>query len=147
MLLPRPPVRRELTEDWSIELPDDFHARSGNGALQLVGSGGRTVWASIHTPPPTRAPEAILDEILQDVHLTPEQRFREPGSDAYEVRYASWYPADGHWSLSAYTVRRASYVQLVILSATPADLDWALETWRSLRYTRTPVPKGLLRPA
>lgn len=140
-------ARRRLTDDWSIELSEDFRARTEEGALQLVGPGGRTLWVGVQTPPPTRAPEAILDEILQDVHLTPEQKFRESGSDSYEVRYASWYPEDGRWRLDAYTVRRGSYVQLAVLSEHAGDLDWALETWRSLRYAKTPVPRTLLRPA
>lgn len=140
-------ARRRLTEDWSIELSEDFRVRDEQGAMQLTGPGGRTVWVNVWTPPPTRAPEALLDEILQDVHQAPEQRFRESGSDAYEVRYASWYPEDGRWGLYGYTVRRASYVQLAVLTDDAGDLDWALETWRSLRYAKTAVPKGMLRPA
>ena len=140
-------ARLTLTEDWSIELPDDFRARPADGALHLAGTGPRTIWASIHTPPPTRAPEALLDEILQDAHQSPEQRFREQGSDAYEIRYATWYPDNGRWTLNAFTIRRASYIQLAVLTDSPTDLAWSLETWRSLRYTSTPAPKGLLRPA
>jgi hypothetical protein len=97
--------------------------------------------------PPARAPEALLDEILQDVHASPVRKWREAGTDPYEVRYASWHSQDGRWGLYAFTVRRGSYVQLAALTDDPADLDWALTTWRSLRYATSPATKPQLRPA
>jgi hypothetical protein len=39
------------------------------------------------------------------------------------------------WGLYTYTVRADSYVQAVLLTDSPAELDWALSTWRSLRFT------------
>ncbi|MFG1605668.1 hypothetical protein [Actinoplanes sp. NPDC049265] len=133
-------ARRRLSDDWTIELPSDFDA-------DLRAPDGRALLAEVITTPPARAPEALLDEILQDVHGSPEQKWREAGTDAYEVRYASWYSQDGRWGLYAFTIRRGSYVQLAALTDDPADRDWALAAWRSLRYSATPAPKAQLRPA
>ncbi|MEV6631536.1 hypothetical protein AB0M54_12375 [Actinoplanes sp. NPDC051470] len=133
-------ARRGLSDDWTIELPAGFGA-------DLRHADGRVLLAEVIATPPARAPEALLDEILQDVHQSPEQRWREAGTDSYEVRYASWFPEDGRWALYAYTVRRGSYVQLAVLTPDPADLDWALATWRSLRFAGSPMPKRQLRPA
>jgi hypothetical protein len=133
-------ARRRLSDDWTIELPSDFDD-------DLRAPDGRALLAEVIATPPARAPEALLDEIRQDVHQSPERRWREAGTDEYEVRYASWYQRDGRWGLYAFTVRRGSYVQLAALTPDPAGLDWALETWRSLRYASSPAPKRQLRPA
>jgi hypothetical protein len=133
--------RRDLTSEWSIELDGSFRSRIVEGSLQMVSPGPpvRTVWIDVWGPPSHRSPEEVLQEILQDANPSPERRFREAGADAEELRYASWYAeVDGgreHWGLYAYTVRAGSYVQAVLLTDTPADLSWALSTWRSLRFT------------
>ena len=41
-----------------------------------------------------------------------------------------------HWTLYAYTIRPASFIQAVFMAASP-DPDWALSAWRSLRYAPT----------
>ena len=133
--------RRGLTSEWSIELDGSFKSRTVNGSLQLVSPGPptRTIWIDVWDPPAHRSPEEVLDELLQDVNPAPERRFREAGTDPEELRYASWYAeTDGereHWALYAYTVRTGSYVQMALLTDSPTDLDWALTTWRSLRFT------------
>jgi hypothetical protein len=133
--------RRGLTSEWSIELDSSFRSRTVDGSLQMVSPGPpiRTVWIDVWSPPAHRSPEEVLEEILQDVNPSPELRFREAGAGAEELRYASWYAEmDGEreqWGLYAYTVRAGSYVQAVLLTDSPAELDWALSTWRSLRFT------------
>jgi hypothetical protein len=133
--------RRGLTSEWSIELDGSFRSRIVDGSLQMVSPGPpiRTIWINVWEPPARGSLEDVLEEILQDVNPSPERHFREAGSDAAELRYASWYAeVDGEreqWGLYAYTLRAGSYVQAVLLTDTPADLDWALSTWRSLRFT------------
>lgn len=133
-------VRRRLTHEWSIDVDDSFRAHVVDEDLQLVSPGPpvRTVWIAVWSPPPTRSPDDILDDILHDVHPSPQLRFREDGADTDELRYASWYPETDEgreqWGLYAYTVRPGVYVQTALLTDDPADLDWALTTWRSLRF-------------
>lgn len=133
--------RRGLTSEWSIELDGSFKCRTFDGSLQMVSPGPpiRTVWIDVWAPPAHRSPEEVLEEIVQDVNPAPALRFREAGADPEELRYASWYAEmDGdreRWALYAYTVRAGSYVQAVLLTDSPTDLDWALTTWRSLHFT------------
>ena len=130
-----------VTSEWSIELDGSFRSRAVDGSLQMVSPGPpiRTVWIDVWGPPAHRSPEEVLKEILHDVNPAPKLRFREAGADADELRYASWYAEmDGErekWALYTYTVRAGSYVQAVLLTDSPTDLDWALSTWRSLRFT------------
>jgi hypothetical protein len=134
-------VRRQMTSDWSIDLDPSYRSRVVDGDLQFVSLGPprRTVWVSVWNPPESATPESIMEGILENVNPAPRERFREPGTDAGELRYASWYPEqteDGEqWGLYGYTVRCGSYVQIALLGDSPMDRDWAVATWRSLRFT------------
>jgi len=143
--------RRDLTSEWSIDLDESFRGRVVDENLQLVSPGppARTIWIAVWSPPEDQPAEALLAEILRDVHPAPRERFREAGTGGDEIRYASWYPevVEGReqWGLYGYTVRAGSYVQLSLLSDDPADLDWALSTWRSLQFRPIPTREGLAR--
>jgi hypothetical protein len=139
-------TRRGLTSEWSIDVDESFRGRVVDEDLQLLSLGPpvRTIWIAVWSPPPTLPPAEILDGILQDVHPSPHQRFREGGADPEELRYGSWYPEtdDGReqWGLYGYTVRPGSYVQAALLTDAPDDLEWALTTWRSLRFRSVRSP-------
>jgi hypothetical protein len=132
--------RRGLTRNWSIDLDESFKGRVKDGDLQLVSPGPpvRTIWVAVWSPPPDQSPDATIENILRHAHPAPRQRFQEAGADQDELRYASWYDetvGERHqWGLYAYTVRRGTYVQAAFLVDEPADLDWALAAWRSLRF-------------
>jgi hypothetical protein len=136
--------RRGLTGEWSIDLDESFRGRVVDEDLQLVSPGPpvRTIWIGVWSPPADQPPADVLEEILGDVHPSPRLSFREEGTDGDELRYASWYAEtdDGReqWGLYAYTVRPGSYVQAAFLSDEPADLEWALGAWRSLRFRSRP---------
>jgi hypothetical protein len=149
--------RRGLTSEWSIELDGSFRSRTVDGSLQMVSPGPptRTIWIDVWGPPAHRAPEDVLEEILEDINPAPDLRFREAGTGPEELRYASWYTeTDGErqqWELYAYTVRAGSYVQAVLLTDSPADLDWApvhlaIATLHpiELRYPRSRRHMGML---
>jgi len=133
--------RRGLTTEWSIDVDESFDSRVVDEDLQLVSPGPpvRTVWVAVWSPPEEQSPADVLKDIRADVNPHPTARFVEPGSEPGELRYASWYPEESggrdQWSLYGYTVRRGSYVQLACIVDDPAERDWALETWRSLRFT------------
>jgi hypothetical protein len=131
--------RRQLTTEWSIALDASFAGRIVDADLQFVSQGPpvRTVWLAIWSPKSESIPET-LDRIKLHVHTSPEQRFEEAGTDPNERRYASWYPhvvgGRHQWGLYAYTVHQGSYVQAAFISDEPDGLEWALFTWRSLRF-------------
>jgi hypothetical protein len=133
-------TRRNISDDWSLELEDGFTGRVVDGDLQLVHPGPppRTIWLALWYPSPEHDAETLMSWVLAEVNPDPLERFEEPGTDEGELRYASWYPeeVDGHrqWALYGYVVRRLSYVQAAFFSDRESDRGWALETWRSLRY-------------
>jgi hypothetical protein len=128
-------TRRRLTEHWSIDLDDSFASRVVEGELQLVSPGPpvRTIWLGVWDTSDESLPDTIR-RIRESQHADPLERFEEAGADADEKRIASWYPEEDHHGLYAYTVRPGSCVQASFLVDDPADKDWALSAWRSLRY-------------
>lgn len=132
--------RRDLTNEWSMDLHESFRGRVVDGDLQLVSPGPpvRTIWIAVWNPPADMSPTDVLDGISRNAPVSPEMRFEEQGVDANEFRYGSWYAETvedrKQWGLYAYTVRPGSHVQAAFLTDEEADLDWALTTWRSLRF-------------
>jgi hypothetical protein len=141
-------TRRNLSEQWSIDLDESFAGQVVDGDLQLVSPGPpvRTVWLALWYPPPEHGPEKLLEWVLAEVNPNPTKRFDEGGADNDELRYASWYPEEiegrAQWALYGYVVRRGSYVQAAFFSEREEDLDWALGTWRSLRFRAPAGPAG-----
>ena len=133
-------MRRRMTGEWSIDLDESFRGRVVDGDLQFVSLGPpkRSIWVAVWSPPESESPDTVLAGIREDVNPSPLERFEEPGAGPGERRYASWYPErteDGEqWGLYGYTVRRGSYVQIVLLGGSADDREWALATWRSLRF-------------
>ncbi|HSP36627.1 MAG TPA: hypothetical protein VLR26_02615 [Frankiaceae bacterium] len=142
-------TRRKLSDQWSVELDDTFTGRLVDGDLQLVSPGPpvRTIWLALWYPPIEHDPEKLLDWVLAEVNPNPVERFEEVGADEGELRYASWYPeeVDGRaqWALYGYVVRRGFYVQAAFFCDRPEDKDWAVATWRSLRFS----PVAAIDPA
>ncbi len=134
-------MRRQMTTDWSIDLDSSYSGRIVDGNLEFVSAGPprRSVWVSVWNPPETVSPDDILAGIREGMNPEPVERFEEHGAEQDELRLASWYsePAERgeQWGLYGYTVRRGSYVQIALLADSPHDRDWALATWRSLRFT------------
>ena len=127
-----------------MSLEPAFQARLVEGDLQFVAPGppARTVWISVWDMPaefgPENTPEAVLAEFRAGASPAALQTFDEPGADMSERRCATWYPEylEGRlqWSLYGYTVRTEGWVQTAFFGESADELDWALETWRSLRY-------------
>ena len=148
-------TRRTLSEQWSIDLDDSFSGSVVDGDLQLVSPGPppRTIWLAIWYPGAEHGPEKLMEWVKAEVNPKPVARFEEIGTDAGELRYASWYPEDvpeeagrRQWALYGYVVRRGSYVQAAFFSDLESDQAWALETWRSLRF-RPAASSGPAAPA
>jgi hypothetical protein len=137
-------MRRTITDDWSIDLAEGFQSRVRDEMLQFVSAEPplRTVWISVWGPPSDEAPADVLAEVLKDVNPDPVEHVRDANEDETELHYASWYPEEGRdggrqWGLYAYTIRRGTYVQLACLVDDGDEVEgreWALATWRSLRY-------------
>jgi hypothetical protein len=131
-------VRKQLTDEWWIDLDGEYLSRLVDSNLQFVAP-GRTIWIAVWNPPADQTPEVTLKGIKRELpNPSPDGKLEEWSEDRLEVRYASWYPEPGsertQYSLYGYTIRRGSYVQSALMSDSPKDTPWALTVWRSLSY-------------
>lgn len=132
--------RKELTTEWSIEVDDSFASRVVADDLQMVSPGPpiRTIWAATFSPPKQQGAKELVALVKEEAPADPVETFEETGTQTNELRFASWVHevAEGReqWTLYAYTARRGALAQLALISEDESDLDWALQTWRSLEY-------------
>lgn len=132
--------RTELTTEWSIEVDDSFASRVVEDDLQMVSQGPpiRTIWAATYSPPKKQGAKELIALVKEEAPSDPMETFEETGAESSELRFASWVhetvEGRAQWGLYAYTARRGAVAQLALISEAESDLDWALETWRSLRH-------------
>lgn len=130
-------MRRGITEDWSIDLDGDYRRDVVDGQLRLVAP-GRTIWLVVWSKPGIEVSETLawITAEARKSHPKEAEEIEELEDD--EARYASWYSEPGsrgtQYALYGYTIRTGTYVQSVFISDSPADRDWALKTWRSIRH-------------
>lgn len=138
------PQRQALNRDWWIDLPGPFTGFMSNGALQLVSVNRppRRVWVDIRNAPEPRPGIGAL--MVKDIRLAAKDlpdgamEYGDSQGEPDEHRIAFWFEEHkegqrGYWTLYAYTIRDASFVQAAFLSARP-DPEWALAAWQSMRY-------------
>jgi len=132
-------AKRELTENWSIDLDDSFEGRIVDDSLQLVSLGPpmRTVWINVWGSAAASTTDT-LSWIKAESNPNALRRFEEQSNDGDQLRFAAWYPElddDGqHWTLHAYTVRPEGFVNAAIETESEDDLEWALAVWRSCEF-------------
>lgn len=133
--------RKELTTEWSIEVDDSFASRIVGDDMQMVSQGPpvRTIWAATYSPPKKQGAKELIALVKEEAPKDALETFEETGEESNELRFASWVheTADGReqWALYAHTARRGALAQVALISEAESDLDWALETWRSLQQT------------
>lgn len=85
-------MRKQLTDEWWIDLDGEYLSRLVDHNLQFVAP-GRTIWIAVWNPPADQAPEVTLKGIKRELpNSNPYGRVEEWSEDRLEVRYASWYP-------------------------------------------------------
>jgi len=133
---------KELTAEWSIDVDDSFASRVVDDDLQLVSPGPpmRSIWVATYSPPKKQGAKDLIALVKDDAPEDAVETFEEPGSDERELRFATWthesVEGRDQWALYAHTARRGALVQLAMISDDESDLEWALQTWRSLTYQR-----------
>jgi hypothetical protein len=132
-------VRRGLTSEWSMELPESFMSRVVDGTLQVLDPAPppRTAWIDAWGLPQGVSADEVLTDVRAAARPADAAIIDEPGDDGDVRRFGSEYRevVEGReqWSLYAYTLRPTAYVSAAFISAGP-DLEWAYRAWRSLRY-------------
>lgn len=133
-------MRRGLTKDWSIDLESDYDRDIVDGQLRFMAP-GRTIWLQVWRRPDLEVADTLTWIKADARHAHPEDAEEFEEIDADEARYASWYSEAGvrgiQHALYGYTIRPGTYLQSAFISDSPADRDWALERWHSIRFDPT----------
>src|SRR5260370_26943707 len=103
-------MRKQLTDQWSIDLDGEYLSRVVDHNLQLVAP-GRTLWIAVWHPPADQAPEATLEGLKRELpNPSPDGRVEEWSEDRLEDPYASRNPQPGRGrhqcSLHCHTIPR-----------------------------------------
>lgn len=134
------PVRVKLGGGWSVEVPGDFARERGEDRTWTGWNGGRTVWfhAEGFTKPDGSVPTAAEAVAVGRRSLPDGEPVAGLVADGLRGE-AVWGEADEDgrraWRLSGVAAAGGQVAVLHAHADDPADKDWAVKTWRSLRHT------------
>ena len=132
------PIQPRVSADWSVERGAGFTSAVHDGSLRFVAP-GRTVIVDEFDTPPDESVDDVLAMMLDDAPTT-EGGLTERADG--ELRHACWTATvvDGHTQHELYgmVIRPGTTLQVTCIHDDPDDHDWALRTWRSVRYVADP---------
>ena len=125
--------RRPITSDWTIDL-DAAYQRRVDGGDVMFWLPPRTVYASVYATADVEAEEAIT-RMLAGRPGTPVQTFdrAEPGLAGHAYLLPEGEGKGRYWGLNTWTAARGSVACVTFYFEQLDDLDWALDTWHSVR--------------
>jgi hypothetical protein len=130
----RQPVLVDLTGGWSIEVRGEFAEEWDEEGTWSAWDGRRTVWFSSFAFSGDDGSQPSTDETLQSRDLPEGERFEHHGEGVVGIASFSPQEEDGQamWNLSGLTAAAGRLGVSNVFVPTRQDLDWALDTWRSL---------------
>jgi hypothetical protein len=127
--------RYEMTDNWSIELKDEYKKRFEDGSLVLWRP-GITSWIVVYNAKPSMTREDALKWRKQDTDKKKEQEFEV--SDEKYLRWAYLLfektEQDARWALYSFTFGKDSgHVMMATYFDDKKDLEKAKQLWMSLQ--------------
>jgi hypothetical protein len=131
----RRPVTVHLCDGWSIEVPGEMAEEWVEGGRWSAWAGGRTVWFSAFSMQKPDGGKPTAEECL--ARLTPPdgEPLEHRGERVVGRAGLGPYEEDGEemWKLGARSAVEGAAALCNIFFHDPADRDWAVATWHSLR--------------
>ena len=129
------PVRHQLDEHWSIERSAGLVPRVVRGRQRFIGTGRQVLISSYPTDPGTSA-EEVLRTVTAGA-VPHDEPITERDAAGTHIRYAMTSVAEvqgvPQYELYGFTIGPGSFLETVCIYADPADSEWALAVWRSIR--------------
>lgn len=135
----RHPVRVRLGDGWSVKVPGEFAREWDGDRTWTAWAGSRTVWfhAEGFTKPDGSAPTAPEAVAVGRRSLPAGEPVPPLVADGLRGE-GVWGEADedarGAWRLSGVAAAGGQVAVLHVYAEDPADKDWAVTTWRSLKH-------------
>jgi hypothetical protein len=133
----RRPVRVDLTDGWSIEVPGEMTEEWDEEGLWTARDADRAVFFKSYGLSTEDGGQPEAREILESLTL-PEGRRLEHGNEGPigQAVVAPHEPADdGAWQLTAHNAIDGGLAVCNIIFRDPAERNWAVATWRTLRHS------------
>jgi hypothetical protein len=133
----RRPVRVDLTDGWSIEIPGEMAEEWDEEGLWTASDAGRAVFFKSYGLSTEDGGHPAAREILGSLSLPEGRRLRpaDEGPLGQAVLAAQEPAEDGAWQLTAHSAIDGGLAVCNILFRDPAERDWAIATWRTLRHS------------
>ena len=132
----RRPVRIDLTDGWSIEVPGEMAEEWDDEGLWIARDAGRAVFFKSYSLSQEDGSEPAAAEILDGLTLPDGHRLEH--SDEGVIGRAVLTPPDGDddpgWQLIGHNVIDGGLAACNIIFGDPDQRDWAIATWRSLGH-------------
>jgi hypothetical protein len=133
----RGPVHVTLTGGWSLTIPGEMAEEwEAGGETWCAWHGGRTVWFTSWSVTGENDETMSAEEIL-DSRPWPEEGKILTHQDGELLGRAVFLPyeEDGQtlWNLKGYSAVEGSFALCSVYLQDESDLEWAIETWKSMR--------------
>jgi hypothetical protein len=130
----RKDVRVDLSGGWSLRIPGSFAESWEDERTWYAWDATRTVRFSCFSITNEDGTPQSAEEIL-GTYVDIKETFEHDEAGVIGRAYLA-HSMDEHWNLHGRTAVSGSLAVCTITIGSPDDRNWALETWRSLRYER-----------
>lgn len=119
-----------LSDEWVIELGEDFESHVEDGSL-VLSSGDRAVWIDLFEDDRQRS--EILALLKEDV---PEgaQKWEFEKENLLKFGYLERDEENENFELTTFSLASGEYALMTFYFDEESSLSWALERWRSVRF-------------
>jgi len=133
----RRPVRVDLTDGWSIEIPGEMTEEWDEEGLWTARDAGRAVFFRSYRLSKDDGGKPAAWEILDGLTLSEGHRIehRTAGMIGRAALVAPDRGENGGWRLVGHNVVDAGLAVCNILFRDPDEREWAIATWRSLEHS------------
>ncbi len=119
-----------LTEEWTIELGEDFEQRVEDGSL-IFAHQDRAIWVDLFEDDRSRDEKLAL---LQEDVPQNAQSWNFEQENLLKFGYLERDEENENYELTTFCVAASEYALLTFYFDDDKSLDWALKRWRSVRF-------------
>jgi hypothetical protein len=119
-----------LTEEWTIEIGEDFDRRVEDGSL-VLSHDERAIWVDIFDDDREPAEKMVLlqEDVPENANIW---EYEQEG--LLKFGYLERDEENENFELTTFTVGPTSYALMTFYFDEEKQLDWALKRWRSVRF-------------
>lgn len=119
-----------LTDEWAIELGEDFEQRVEDGSL-VFSHEDRAVWIDLFEDDRSRTDKLAL---LQEDVPENAQTWNFEQENLLKFGYLEYDDENDNYELTTFSIAAEEYALMTFYFDQKETLDWALKRWRSVQF-------------